>query len=239
MLYRLRELFFPKRCLGCGKWGEFLCEGCFQALPFLEKQLCAYCGKPALGGATHDPSCTHYPNGVPRRFYLDGVLSALSYEGLVRKLIGRFKYYPQVEGLWEVIAGVFYRCLGMEKGYFPNSTVVTAVPLHRRRLRERGFNQAQLIAQILAELWGLESNFHLLVRHRFTRVQRELRRSERFTNVRGAFLIKDKEWFRVRPLPWVVLVDDVWTTGATLKECGRVLKRAGVSKVWAVTLARD
>lgn len=240
MLSTLRDLFFPKRCLKCSAWDTFLCEECFRSLSFLKTQFCPYCNKPSPGGITHNPRCTHHSDKEPRKLHLNGALAVVKYDDLAKKLIQEFKYYPQVKDLKEVIAKIFKRYFTLEEEYFPYDTTITAVPLHKRRLRERGFNQAQIIAQILGNLWGLETNFNLLERQKDTDQQMGLSRKQRFRNISGAFRIKEDSLRTVNCAPSTVLiVDDVWTTGATLKECCKVLKHAGAPKVWAVTLARD
>lgn len=238
MLVNFLKNFFPKRCLNCKLWDEFLCEKCFRTLKFLKKQRCPYCNHPSPGGITHNPRCTHHPNKKPRKLHLNGALSAVEYDNLAKKLVSEFKYYPQVKDLEEVIEKIFVRYFTPEEEYFKYDTVVTAVPLHPRRQRERGFNQAKIIAQILADLWELKTDFNLLVRKKNTDQQMGLTRRQRFKNINGAFDLSKT----VNPQHLtsnIILVDDVWTTGATLKECCKVLKRSGVPKVWAVTLARD
>lgn len=238
MIEKIFEALFPERCLGCNKWDKYLCDECWRKLPFLRQQRCPYCDKPSPGGITHQPLCTHLPDGAPRQLHLDGALAALEYNDLARKLVSQFKYYPQVENLKSEIAKIFRRYFTPEEEYFPHDTVITAVPLHWLRHNERGFNQAEVIAKILANLWQLETNFDLLKRKKNTKQQVGLKRSDRFRNIRGAFALSDTLNPQYLPLN-IILVDDVWTTGYTLKECAKVLKRNSAQKVWAVTLARD
>ena len=109
------------------------------------------------------------------------------------------------------------------------------VPLHPRRLRERDFNQSLLLARYVASLLGAELDFLSLRRIRYTQPQTGLKRDERRKNVRRAFQIVDREVVKGRT---ILLVDDVATTGNTLNECARTLKRSGAEKVFCLTLAR-
>jgi ComF family protein len=112
--------------------------------------------------------------------------------------------------------------------------VVIPVPLHKQRLKERGFNQSLLLAREVARVFGLEVDYRSLKRIRPTRPQVDLKPDERKKNVKGAFDVKSPERVRGRR---VLLVDDVFTTGATVSECARVLKKAG-AEVYVLTLAR-
>jgi ComF family protein len=109
------------------------------------------------------------------------------------------------------------------------------VPLHKKRLRQRGFNQALLLAYGISKKYGLTLSFDNLARTRHTKPQVELSGKDRIANVAGAFSLRRPEMLAGRS---VVLVDDVFTTGATLNECSRVLKDAGATRVMALTLAR-
>ena len=112
--------------------------------------------------------------------------------------------------------------------------LLVSVPLHKSRLNWRGFNQADLIGRLVAQNIGL-TYIDALQRTRLTRTQVGLLSKDRKTNIKGAFEVKDKS---LVPGKNILLWDDVWTTGSTLKECCLVLKRAGANKVWAITLAR-
>jgi ComF family protein len=149
-------------------------------------------------------------------------------------MVGKLKYrwvrevYPV---LVELVASVG-EVTALERGKWR----VTEVPLHVRRERWRGFNQAALLAEALAGYYGWEYHGRVLKRIQQRKPQMSLSRKERLTNVRGVFelgvgteVIGRKRW---------LLVDDVWTTGATMRECGKVLKRAGAKEVWGLVLAR-
>jgi len=112
---------------------------------------------------------------------------------------------------------------------------IVPVPLHRKRLKERGFNQAQLLGRVLAKHWRINLSVHNLRRVRWTEPQIGLCAADREQNVRGAFQVADPVQFEGRRL---LLLDDVYTTGSTVGECARTLKRAGAEEVRVVTVAR-
>lgn len=171
--------------------------------------------------------CDKCRQGVPRAG------ESLRYIGLVRKIIKEIKYrgtYDMVRELVEVWNPVW------QAKY--EGAIVTSVPMWNHKKRERGYNQAELIARELAKKWGLEYA-DTLERIRETRPMYGLSKSERKENVGGAFVVSKKlnaKSFKLAGLK-VLLVDDVWTTGATMGECAKVLKSTRVKEVWAMTLA--
>lgn len=237
----LLDLLFPKRCLGCGREGFIVCPGCLQNSPRAEL-VCPECERLAFGGATH-PGCRH-PLGM------DGLVPVWRYEGVVREAVKQLKFKSVKEVVKDLLPPVVGAIREEPRFMLFRKTINldvlwTGVPLHRMRANWRGFNQAELLAGGLAA--GLEGRFvpGLVKRVRFTKQQVGLKGEERGENIRGAFTINSKFLpgrqageFRNSKLDNVVLVDDVWTTGATMKEVAKVLKRAGAERVWGFVLAR-
>jgi len=218
----LLDFLFPCRCLGCSQWGKYFCQECIRKIELVKKQICPVCQKPAIGGKTH-PRCQ-------TKYSLDGLTSIFAYEGIVKKAIGKLKY-KFITDLVEEMIGLTPKHIA----YFKSFTLVP-VPLHPRRQRWRGFNQAELLGKILARKLGLNIQTDALIRHKHTKPQVDLKGKERKKNIRNAFKITSKA--KIKNLKKVILFDDVWTTGSTLRECGQVLKRVGVKEVWGLTLAR-
>lgn len=232
-LRALLDGLFPLACLGCGKEGVFACETCLRLVPEPDAQVCPICKAP------------YQPNGATcercrRETALDGLLVARPYRfRLVAELIHTLKYrslekavLPLVDLLEESLA----------HHSLPLPDLLVPVPLHPRRLRYRGFNQAELIARELGKRLmpglGIAIDSESLRRIRFTRPQREAEsREERLRNLTGAFAVAPAV---AGPLvgKYVWLIDDVATTGTTLNECTAALKTAGVKKVWGVVIAR-
>lgn len=221
----LADLVFPVYCLVCKKEGEFLCDSCALKLPGLEKQLCLVCEKPAPYGKTH-PECSS-------KNKIDGIISALPYrDPKVSELIETFKYQfihdlsPRLADL--LIAEIKKQSL---EGYFSEFTIIP-VPLHKHRLNWRGFNQSELIAEALAQKLDIPVDKTLVERIRHTKPQVKMDRAKRLENITGAFKLNSPQ-----TTDKYLLVDDVVTTGATLNEIAKLLKKGGAPEVWAVTVA--
>ena len=226
---------FPKKCIGCGKFDIYFCKECIANI----KQgdlVCPRCERLAVGGQTH-PVCR-------RRFGLDGLWSLGMYEGPLKKAIQKLKYEPSLVRdyapvLMDILIDYFAKyqpfILDLIKKDRREGWVVIPVPLHWFRENKRGFNQSKLLGQILSKKLGLDY-CEALKRVRFTRSQTKLDRKERRQNIKNAFEITSN--YTLDPKPYTLLIDDVWTTGSTMRECCYVLKRAGAKKVWAITLAR-
>lgn len=227
------DLFFPKRCVGCKKLDTYFCKECIANI--LQTDLvCPRCEKLAVGGQTH-PICR-------RRFGLDGLWSLGIYQGSLREAIKQLKY-GRVKGLAEVLVDILVEywvkyqpfVLDQIKKDKGAGWTVIPVPLHWWRGNRRGFNQSSLIGQMLSNKLGLDY-CDGIKRIRYTRSQVKLKGYGRHQNIRDAFTISSN--YQLPTTNSVLLIDDVWTTGSTLRECCYVLKRNGAKKVWALTLAR-
>ncbi len=225
----LLDIFFPKLCVKCKREGRYLCKKC--TLFISEASLiCPFCGKAEFFGR-RDKRC-------PKR-ELDGLISFWDYEGLVKELIYMTKYGSIIDIPFELLE---YGFLSIEKNkakfskffdfLFQEETIISYVPLHKKRKNKRGFDQAEIIAKSLAKITKKEY-CQLLERDRETREQAKLKKEERLLNIRDAF-----SFCCEKKVESVVLVDDVWTSGFTIKECCKVLKKNGVKSVWGFTLAK-
>lgn len=228
----LADLLFPKRCVYCQAFGQYFCGKCFSQIKFIKNQICPVCERPAIGGATH-PGCK-------TKFSLDSLISVCSYDGPIRAAIKRLKYRPWITDLGEILVDLVDHNLqgNTSINYLINGNpVVIPVPLHPSRERERGFNQSALMGKLIAKKFKLQFNSKLLIRQKKTKPQADLKGRERQENIRGAFTLSNNSLFMI-PNSNILLVDDVWTTGSTLRACCGVIKRAGAQKAWALTLAR-
>lgn len=185
-------------------------------LPLVFPQVCPVCERASLNGVTHYKCSTRYS--------LDGLFSIYKYEGKVREALSKAKFKPYVFSLYGELLNnniEYPKWLG---------GILVPVPLHFIKQRVRGFNQAEIIASKLK----LPVVTNLLTRTAFTKPQKKLKMKERLTNIAKAFRVNDYQ----NKNTVVVLVDDIWTTGATLRVCGKLLKEAGFQKVYALTLAK-
>ncbi|MCX6780483.1 MAG: hypothetical protein NT034_04915, partial [Candidatus Magasanikbacteria bacterium] len=161
---------------------------------------------------------------------------------VVSELIKRFKYSlaTDINQLWLRVTADFLNTIWSKSGWPTSDIVIIPVPLHRRRYRERGFNQAQLIAQNIFEILkkyhpGVQLDDINLQRIKFTKQQARLNRAERLSNIKGAFVYQGQNLSSKN----IILVDDVFTSGSTMQECALILKSAGALQVYGLVMARD
>lgn len=232
----LLDLLFPRTCLGCGKIGLYFCPSCIKKIKLIDSQICPVCEKPSPYGETH-----RFCQG---KYSLDGLISFFAYEGMVRKAIHqlKFKYVTDLAdelfGLmrerWEMREGD--RFLQMKRFIKDKKPTIIPVPLYWYKENQRGFNQAEIFAEKLAKLWNLEFKKDLLIRSKFTPPQVGLNEKERQKNIANAFVLSPN--ISISSYPHILIIDDIWTTGATLKACGSLLKKSGAKTVWGLTIAR-
>ena len=219
------DLLFPPRCVGCGGGGSFLCETCRASLPWIESPVCPRCGRPQPGGSF----CADCDDGTAA---LDGIGVIFRFEGTIRQAVHHLKY-RNLRALARPLGELMAEAL--RNSSMPGDVLVP-VPLHRRRLRERGYNQSGLLAVELAKLTGIEVSQGCLVRRAVTVPQAKTASvAERRGNVAGAFSCCDD---RLRGRK-VLLLDDVTTSGATLEAGAAALREIGVASVWGLALARE
>jgi ComF family protein len=227
------EFFLPRLCVFCGAGvGEqapvAVCPACDAAIPWVESPLCPVCGRvfPSREGVDHlcGPCRTDPPPFARAR-----AAALYEEEGPSGQAIKRFKYSRRLD-LLPVMQHWLRRPLCQELVH--EADLMAPVPLHPGRLKQRGFNQALLLAQAFAEV-HLERE--LLTRVRPTPPQTGLNPKERRDNVKGAFAVPRPDLVKGKK---VLLVDDVFTTGATVRECARVLRKAGAQRVDVLTVAR-
>lgn len=211
------DIVIPSACAGCGRFGALVCRGCIAAM------------RPAFDARasflTTDPS-------VVLGTDVELAIAALRHEAVTRRCLQRLKY-GGARRLAPVIADLALPALDRMLALSGPVTLVP-VPLHPVRHRERGYNQALLIARALASLRGLPVQ-DVLVRRRQTLRQHRLDRNERLQNLGAAMGMRPGATAPTRPL----LVDDIITTGATLQACAGVLRRAGSSEVYGLAIARE
>jgi len=233
MLEILKNLLFPKICFGCSRLGSYLCPSCINKLRVIEKDICPYCRKGSYFGLTH-PACRRWRG-------LDGLKSFFYYDDLVKKIVKNIKYQLVTEAIGDLRQAIsrekieelfFYKQLAKDFIFIP-------VPLHPTRERKRGFNQAEELLKNFAKILNFPINNKLVVRTRATKPQVELKKpKERYINILGAFsLAKSINVNQIKGKKFIIF-DDVWTTGWTIKEIAKVLKKAGAAKVFALTIAR-
>ena len=208
-----------------------MCPKCFSYATFVETGFCTVCQKAAIGGSTHPICQTAYG--------IDGVFSSLVYRGVVKKLIYQFKYKPYLTNLQGILTDFFYEGLIQNEFFYrlqDEYSCFVPIPLHPAKQRKRGYNQSKLLAEGLEKRFGIPV-VDCLERVKNTKTQVGLTQKERQENSKDAFILQASSSGILKKYRQAFLVDDVVTSGATLREAARVLKKAGVKKVWGVTLA--
>jgi ComF family protein len=236
---------FPADCRICGEPLIHIsrlpvCEACLDAIRPIGDGVCSVCGERLASlhfcDPLGEPRC-----GLCRRLEQPFAKAAAygSYESGLRDLIHILKY-QQVRPAANVLGRMLVEVIAeLESGWGAAHVLVVPVPLYAAKLRQRGFNQAELIARMALKLSPARAAHMLctdvLERSRDTRSQIGLSRHQRRENLRGAFRVTDREKISGRE---ILLVDDVFTTGTTASECARVLRRAGAARIWVATVAR-
>ncbi len=223
----------PVRCMACGTTVTdegALCATCWDTLRFLGPPACACCGYPFEYEAPEQSLCAACVRGLP---HYDRARAVFAYDDASRSLILSFKHADHTHqapafGRWLARAGNELLC---------DVDLIVPVPLHRWRLLSRRYNQSALLAQALGREAGKPVAVDLMTRRRRTQPQGRMSRSARIRNVRAAFAVRDS-WQERLQESRILLLDDVLTTGATVEECARVLKRGGAASVDVLTLAR-
>ncbi len=216
---QLTKLIFPVECLGCGIEGDWVCLGCQKKLIVSRSEQCALCSKAAINGICQ--KCREATK-------IDGIIAVYPYkERVVQQLIKRVKYRGHTDAL-ETAARI---CRKSILDRLPKEELaITFVPIDKKKMADRGFNQAEELAKKICQNgWPVES---LFIKTKITPAQAKLGRKERINNLRQAFKLKTKNLSKN-----IIIFDDVITTGTTIKELAKLLKRKGVQEVWAVTIA--
>jgi ComF family protein len=229
------DIIFPPRCHSCKEFipdagGLHLCAACMDAASMIVSPLCRICGAPFATEGGSDHLCGGCLTSAPP---FASARAAALFDGPVREMVHRFKYDRRVQ-LSRPLGLLTSHHLG-EFAALASVELVIPVPLHVKRLRQRGFNQAVLIGEILAREWRVPISRGNLRRIRWTEPQVTLAAGERAANVRGAFAVSAPLTLQGKR---IILVDDVYTTGSTVAECAGVLRKAGASAVFVVTVAR-
>ena len=235
ILRGLADILFPSQCILCEKILVenqlfSFCPDCFSRIRFIRPPLCPKCGLPYPAEEDLDHLCG---DCLSTQQYFSAARSLGVYDNALMEAIQKFKYgHHLYTGEW------LGRLLAESSFHSFASTdfdVIMPVPLHIKRLRQRGFNQSLVLARALARRHPIELDFSSLRRKIHTEPQTQLTKSDRATNVRAAFEVTGEAQVKGRK---VLLVDDVYTTGSTVRECAKLLLKSGARSVGVLTLAR-
>ncbi|OGM10785.1 hypothetical protein A2Z22_02770 [Candidatus Woesebacteria bacterium RBG_16_34_12] len=224
---KIIDFLFPKSCLTCGKSGSYICSSCIKKVGS-PKPICCVCERPSVDFMTHSK--------CKKKLTLDAIVSVFRYEGVIRKAIIKLKYSFAKE-----IANDLAKCtidkIVNNHLILPQKAILIPIPLFWYRENWRGFNQVEEVGKLLTGKLGWVFNTNILIRKSFRQPQTELKGDKRRENIRGVFSFNKNCTPIVSCHKSIVLFDDVLTTGSTMKEAGKVLKRNGFTNIWGLTIS--
>ena len=226
----LLDILFPKFCVNCNKEGKYICNSC--NLFISENALiCPICNKGSFFGQTHK-SCK-------KKYELDGLVSIWDYDGVIKMAIKKAKYSGVFDILNEMVEKSFF-IISNEKRFDSflsflsnNDFDIFYVPIHKKKEKKSGFNHSKIIAKKFGEVFNKKPE-NFIIKKVNSKSQTKLKKDERVKNVKDTFFIKQD----LNNFKKVILIDDIFTSGATMRECSNAIKKAGVKEVWGFTLAR-
>ncbi|MBI4029493.1 MAG: ComF family protein [Candidatus Blackburnbacteria bacterium] len=221
------DFLFPKHCVGCGKNGTYFCQDCVERAKPAFPLVCPVCERASIDGITHTK--------CKSRVSPEGLFSVWEYTGVPRKLIVQLKYKFVEEAAYDLAHGVFPELSKSYPSWLKGQNTLVPIPLYWKRENWRGFNQVKSAGELIVEQMGWEFK-EILIRTKNTKHQVGLKGRQRQENVQGIFSLASN--ITIKQFNKIILFDDVWTTGSTLKEAAKTLKQAGVGQVWCLTLAR-
>ena len=235
-LDNLLNIVYPKICVSCRKplqnkaIDSCLCVGCWQNIKRNIAPTCAVCGRQIRTKLPTNRLCLRCRK---EKIHFDQAFSPCIYEGVIRNLIHRLKYQNK-EHLSPLLARLLIEFIKQRGIKLNTFDLLIPVPLHNTRLRQREFNQAELLARRLAEEFHLNTSYSNLWRKHYRKPQMQLEKQDRWNNIKGCFSLRYPAEIKHKN---ILLIDDVLTTGATCSEAAHILKAAGAAKVCVLTLA--
>lgn len=224
------DIVLPPAGQATSAYSSYAPGNLWQNMRFLDEPCCHACGYPFEYFMGKEQLCARC---MVERPVFDQARSALQYHVDSSGLILSFKHGGRTQNLTRFSR----QMVRAGRAFWPEADRIIPVPLHKSRLRKRRFNQAALLARAIGEQTDILFDPHSLARHKATVSQGSQTAKGRYRNVRGAFSVSDEYKAAIKGQT-IVLIDDVYTTGATLEACTRALRRAGASRIFALTLAR-
>lgn len=228
----LAQIMMQSHCVICNKIIDngYFCPEDFSNLSFITDPKCEICCQPFDFKTQEIFLCAKCSKKKP---LYDKAISIMRYDDVSKKIILGLKYFDQTY-LSKIIAKMM---LNGAKDVALMSDLIVSVPLHKSKLGKRKFNQSILIAKNIAKIAKIPICYDILIRTKATKSQFVLKKDQRYKNLKDALIFNDKYLAKIKGLN-ILLIDDVITTGATIHQCCRVLRKAGVNKIYVLTLAK-
>lgn len=233
--HALADIIYPKACLACKKplkdkasTDNLVCAGCWAKIKKNTPPFCYRCGR-----HLEKPVRNICPGCTRKQLHFDRAFSPCAYEGIIKELIHAFKYLGK-DYLGHTLGGLMVEFIKDYNVPVQLLDLIIPIPLHEARMREREFNQAQILSSHIAGIFNKKVSSDALKRIRHTKTQTDLENDQRLLNVKGSFVVTKNEEIKNKN---ILLVDDVLTTGATSSEAASALKNAGANIVFVLTLA--
>ncbi len=231
------DLIYPKICIFCkekipSSFENYLCEKCLKGLNKLNPPYCVSCGIPITVQIFGDV-IIKCPECIASHYYFKRGYAASLYDGLIKECIHNFKYNSHTylgNTLADIMTEFAFKNIHLNK-----IDCIVPVPLHWKKMRDRGFNQSAILGKTLSKRTGIYFCDKGLSRVKSMPAQVKLSRNERIKNLKGAFIVKEPKYFIDKK---ILLIDDVFTTGATMNECAKTLMDVGAREVYAFSLSR-
>lgn len=222
----ISEAIFPVNCLVCDDKKGWLCPKCLKKIEYINSNSCPFCNKLTRYGQVC-PNCK-------RNHHLNGLIAACYFNEPIKKLIYQYKY-RKARDISKLLSRIIIEKITGHKIAEKENTIVVPIPLHPLSKTKRGFNQAQLIAKDVSTKLKLNYQPEIIKRVKLTKTQAKLTREERKENIKDAFSLTNKINLKNKD---IILIDDVFTTGATLEEAARTVKKATARQVWGCVVAK-
>lgn len=213
MLENLKNILFPMTCGICGK--------------IVSTPLCARC-KQKIEGLSVANIINVYNKSFSKQAYM------FKYQGVIREKIINYKFNEQAY-LNETFANIIIKNEKVCR-FIKNYDIIIPVPIHRKRYKERGYNQTELIIRKVAKMLGISLEIDVLIKVVNNKKQSELNKNEREQNIKNVYIVQNEQKIRNKA---ILIFDDIYTTGNTVNECGKMLKQAGASEIAVLTIAKD
>ena len=230
----LLEIIFPSKCPVCeeilGDKNENICSECKDSLSFIKEPVCCKCGRP-LSDERNEYCKECKKNDCYKTLSFNVNRALLEHDEKTSKILYDFKYKNYRDNINFCVEEFYKRNYKLIQSW--NAEVIIPVPLHKKRLIKRGFNQAEIISKRLSELTNIPIDVNLLERNIETIPQKELDKKERKKNVENSFKICEK----IVKYNHIILIDDIYTTGSTITACASTIKNAGIDNVYCITMS--